>query len=121
MPIPEIYKELVNELIAATRQDRVDWRERDENTAWVAIPGNQKVEIWGGYDDEAGRTFVSFGIRDQSTNQFVDTFYCENEEPGYASLDTLHGEALRKARKVDERLRDLRKLLKEGKRIGDSD
>jgi len=115
MPIPEDYVDIVNNLREATAQNRVVWEEESGGAA-IRFP-TFRFCIWSGFDEESEGEFVAVAIRDES-GKIIDSWHIDQGGEGFGLLRDLCKSALRRARRIDEKLEVLRNKLKEGGEVG---
>lgn len=117
MPIPKDYKDIIEKLAQATEDDRVNWQA--SRFGAEVIMKDSQFQIWAGTDEEVGRPFVSFALADK-TGASIDTWYVDENEGDYASMQRLYAAARRKAHGIDKRLDSIREALDEASVIGES-
>lgn len=117
MQIPDIYRDVIDGLVQATKEGRVAWAAKSAgSTAFVNL-SDFDLEIWGG-TDENNDGFVSVGLREKGNREFSDSWYCEQADEDYAKMRDLYTEALRKAKGIDTKLNKLRELLQSKHQVG---
>jgi hypothetical protein len=121
MPIPRDYQTLVYELLEKTREGKVRWRQTSYGTFSVIVGGTE-FQIWAGEDEETGRDFVAFQLKDPKPGtgpSTLDTWHVDLGENEYDPMYELFGGARRHALGIPERLKALENALKTGEVIGE--
>lgn len=108
MPIPNTYKEIIEMLDAATQDGRVRWKKSNTGGVAVSVPPS-RFEVWAGTDDQNGRAFVAFGMREG--RELVDNWFVEERDEDYELMSELYQNAKRQAFGVTEKLQGLKDLL----------
>jgi len=117
MTIPKEYHDIFEMLIKATNESRVSWIEKSGSTLAVYLP-TIIFEIWGGANDD-NRGFVAAGIRQPIKGQaLIDNFYVEEGDTDFEKMNFLFMAAQRQVRQVNQKLEELRLLLKSGQKVG---
>jgi hypothetical protein len=116
MPIPNEYRDICKMLLDATIHKRVNWVEQAGGFA-VHLP-EFNLELWNGTDEQSDRQFVAMGLRDPKGTTLIDSWYLDEADVDFKTVDTLCDAARRQARRVPEKLQGLRDLLTKGKRVG---
>src|SRR5262245_57905222 len=106
MPIPDDYRDICGMLVQATKAGRVKWIEARPDTFVVRLP-EYNLEIWSG-TDEYNKTFIAMGLKDTSDRRLSDNWYIEENDMDYAFIEELYTTARRTARRIPDKLADLR-------------
>jgi hypothetical protein len=124
MAIPLEYRDLMQQLLDATRDRRVRWRDHDNGViVWF---GSQGLHLWSGADDmETAFVGVGLMVRDSAGKiRMEDRFFIELSKEGRPYFDLLET-AERQAKGLDLRLGAIKAAIKkaaaEGGLIGDPD
>lgn len=118
MPIPTDYREIINSLAEKTNEGDLRWK-KDKFS--LALPiDKSKFSIWAGNDEHSDEPFVAFGLyEDDST--VVDTWFVDQSDSDYSTMNQLYKSANRQARGVPQRLKALNALISDMKSSDDSD
>ena len=108
MPIPSDYRSLIKQLVAATEEERVKWKD-DAHAISIRVE-DATFSLWSGFDDETSREFVSFGLGD-ARNKLVDTWSVDAGEPDFEMVKAFFKNARRQALGIPQRLRSLEAAL----------
>jgi len=109
VPIPNEYVDIVETLLLATRGRRVRWRIGSHGIS-VGIAGSQ-FAVWAGTDEQTARPFVSFALQD-AKGEILDSWNVDMGEREYEPMNELYQTAIRQAKGIPEKLKELQKTLK---------
>ncbi|MCB9838938.1 MAG: hypothetical protein H6813_06325 [Phycisphaeraceae bacterium] len=110
----------MHDLLDATIDNRVAWKQSPrDNTFTVAISVNSISISKATYPDVRDIDYI-LAITD-ADGKFLDSVLYEEDNPDYPAARELWEMALRKARRINETLDEISRLLKEGGKIGEFD
>jgi hypothetical protein len=119
--MPEEYVAVVDDLLVATSEGRVDWDIARFGLLQARVEA-LLVTLYSGHDEEADEDFISFCIYDtarkaeteHSASDFlvVDNWWLPASDAKYPHVLALYKSAERKAKRVDLAINTLRNALK---------
>lgn len=114
--IPDEYEEVVQLLLARTREGKINWSTSGSSGEY-AVRFNDfvlTVTQGRGYEHEH---WVGIRLYDEA-GQKIDNMAVTEHEEGYKLLQTLYENARRKAKRIDEALETIKQKLETGKVVG---
>lgn len=118
MPIPKDYAQLVDDLTAATERGVLEWQlDKSVDSPYVKI-GDLIVKVYAG-EDEDDRSFCSMNLvegDDESKlrrRPNIDHWFVDEGDPDYDRMFQLVRLASRKAKRIEDKIGAIRKLLAE--------
>jgi hypothetical protein len=116
MSIPKEYRDICEMLLNATEHRRVSWI--TQGTIYVVYFKDFRLELWSG-SDETDSEFIAMGLRDPRHQNLADNWHVEEKETEeFALMKRLYDSVRRQTGKVEQRLQELRDLLKTDKQVG---
>lgn len=115
MSIPSDYRDIIQGLLSATAESRVNWY-IDRHDVQVRLQ-DVIVKLWSGTDEQTDRPFVSFALSDLK-GKIIDTWFLDDGTEDYNIVFKLNSDARRKALGIPQKLDNLRAQLMEGGMIG---
>jgi hypothetical protein len=110
MDLTKEYQEIVEQLLTASRDKRVNWKEAAREQEFFVSLSQFTVALYEYTDTEDGSAGVAIKLVGQN-GETIDRVFVDESEDGYGKLSELCALARRKARKVDEALNQLRAEL----------
>lgn len=118
MPVPLQYRDLMADLEKATSAGEVEWNVDKAGTSVFVELGENVLKLYAGEDEDSG-SFVSATLMLPSEFQkttpgrraSLDHWYLDEGDEDYQRIYNLIMAANRKAKGIDQRLEQMRRLL----------